>query len=204
MRLLFRLRRELHATSGAAAVARRSRKGKGYMTAKIIPAGERVSLLTAEQIENDCGAAQVALACTIAEGFRLLARPGEAEAAGGCDRVDEEGGVPAQSLGITELVLHRRVVAGRIAGAVRHSGIGASQSDGEIATLRPGARSQRVNGESCTARSPASMSMNNVVSGSTVRSSDVLPTPVGPTRSIFAPRGAVTCSLAVMILVILF
>ena len=36
---------------------------------------------------------------------------------------------------------------GRIAGAVWHSGIGASQSDGEVAAFRPGARAQRIDGE---------------------------------------------------------
>ena len=46
------------------------------------------------------------------------------------------------------------------------------------------------------------MSMNRVVLRSSVRSSDVLPTPVGPTISILAPRGPVTRWSAAMILAV--
>src|SRR5262249_4431315 len=53
---------------------------------------------------------------------------------------------------------------------------------------------------SLTDKSPASLSRNSVRAGSMPRKRDVLPTPVGPAMRIFAPRGALSLSSALMIL----
>ena len=56
------------------------------------------------------GAAQILLAAAVGEGLRLLAGPGEAQPAGGCDRVDEEGLVGAEPPRIAEPIADRGIV----------------------------------------------------------------------------------------------